>query len=170
MVDHLKECTNSSAVYVGKVTLPIKKINDNADDTAHIIPDAVPHIEFIHASKGCESMVDKILLQEQGITYGLFTAGENPEEPPEQAAEDSAGEPEEDEDGNPIIKVKKPKETFPKHILVDEVVEEPRMHYYEVPKLGSYLAIKLEYDSCVTEESFDAAVFDYKEVNAKRRV
>jgi len=43
-VDHLKVYTESSAVYVGKVTLPIKKINDNADDTAHINPDAVPQI------------------------------------------------------------------------------------------------------------------------------
>ena len=37
------------------------------------------------------------------------------------------------------------KEVLPKHILIPEVVREPRIHYYDVPKLGSYLTIKLEY-------------------------
>jgi len=52
--------------------------------------------------------------------------------------------------------------------LVDEVVEEGRMHFYQVPKLGSYLTIKMEYNSCLTEEAFDAAVSDFKEVNVKK--
>ena len=114
-------------------------------------------------------MVDKILLQEQGITYGLFSGEEAEEEKKEEAPGEGEEEEELDEEGNPIPKPKKePKERLPKHILVDEVVEEPRMHFYKVPRLGSYLAIKLEYDSCLTEEAFDSAVFDYKETDAKR--
>lgn len=35
------------------------------------------------------------------------------------------------------------------------------MHYYDVPKLGSYLAIKLEYESCLFEQAFDEAVIDF---------
>jgi len=45
--------------------------------------------------------------------------------------------------------------------MIEEVVEEPRIHFYQVPRLGSYLAIKLEYDSCLSEEAFDAAVIDF---------
>ena len=45
-----------------------------------------------------------------------------------------------------------------------EVVREPRMHYYKVPKLGSYLAIKLEYDSCLFEGALDAAISDFVEL------
>lgn len=37
------------------------------------------------------------------------------------------------------------------------------MFYYQVPRLGSYLAIKLEYKSCLFETSYDAAVDNYKE-------
>ena len=43
----------------------------------------------------------------------------------------------------------------PRHIFVKEVVREPRIHFYNVPRLGSYLAIKLEYSACLSEEAFD---------------
>ena len=49
-----------------------------------------------------------------------------------------------------------------------EVVREDRIHFFDVPKLGSYLAIKLEYESCLFEESFDAALANYREVQKKR--
>lgn len=73
------------------------------------------------------------------------------------------GEPSDDEDGKP----KPPKEVppkLPRHILVPEVVREPRMHFYTVPRLGSYLAVRLEYNSCLHEEAFDAAVADFVSV------
>lgn len=47
-------------------------------------------------------------------------------------------------------------------------MREPRIHYFEVPKLGSYFTIKLEYDSCLFEESFDSGLQDYIEVEQKR--
>ena len=94
----------------------------------------------------------------------MFGAEEEPD-PDEQ----KDTEPVSDDDGNAEPKAKKEvKEKFLKHTLVDEVVEESRIHYYKVPKLGSYLAIKMEYNSCITEEAFDAAILDYKETNAKK--
>lgn len=41
------------------------------------------------------------------------------------------------------------------------------MHYYQVPRLGSYFAIKLEYNSCLYEDAFDKAVIDYGDVMDK---
>lgn len=38
------------------------------------------------------------------------------------------------------------------------------MHFFKVPRLGSYLAIKLEYQTCLYEEAFDAAVANYIDV------
>jgi len=55
------------------------------------------------------------------------------------------------------------------HFIVPEIVREPKMHYYRVPKLGSYLAIKLEYDSCLFEESYDDAIDNYNAVNEKQK-
>lgn len=43
------------------------------------------------------------------------------------------------------------------------------MHFFKVPRLGSYLAIKLEYDSCLFEESLNAAVVDYIDVKQKQK-
>ena len=39
------------------------------------------------------------------------------------------------------------------------------MFYYKYPRLGSYMAIKLEFDSCLSEQAFDAAVENYQEVD-----
>jgi len=38
-----------------------------------------------------------------------------------------------------------------------------------VPRLGSYLAIKLEYDSCLFETALDNAVADYIEVRQRQK-
>lgn len=53
--------------------------------------------------------------------------------------------------------------------MVEEVVREKGIKFFKVPKLGSYLAIKLEYKSCLTEEAFDAAVDDYLDVEDKNK-
>jgi hypothetical protein len=43
------------------------------------------------------------------------------------------------------------------------------MHFYKVPRLGCYMAIRLEYESCLFEESLDAAVVDYIEVRLRQK-
>jgi len=57
--------------------------------------------------------------------------------------------------------------TLPRHVLVPEVVREPRIHFYQVPRLGSYLAIKLEYQSCLSVDSYDAGIKDFNVVKQK---
>ena len=80
-------------------------------------------------------MVDQVLAKGSGLTFDVFT--------------DKV-----DEDGKPI-------ETEElNHILVKEVVREPRMHFFKVPRLGSYLAIRLEYDSCLSVEAYNEGVRD----------
>ena len=46
----------------------------------------------------------------------------------------------------------------PEHLLIKEVVREPRIHFFTVPRLGSYLAIKLEYKSCLSVEAYNAGI------------
>ena len=43
------------------------------------------------------------------------------------------------------------------------------MHFYKVPRLGSFLAIKLEYDSCLFEDALNTAVLDYIEVKQRQK-
>ena len=35
------------------------------------------------------------------------------------------------------------------------------MHFFKVPRLGSYMAIPLEYKSCLTQKALDQAIVDY---------
>jgi chromosome condensin MukBEF MukE localization factor len=48
-----------------------------------------------------------------------------------------------------------------KHVYVKEVVREPKMFFYRVPRLRSFMAIPLVYQSCLFEEALDNAVTDY---------
>jgi len=57
----------------------------------------------------------------------------------------------------------------PKTVYVPEVVREPRIHFFQVPKLGSYLSIELKYASCLYEDAFDQAYKDYLECAEKQK-
>ena len=94
-------------------------------------------------------MKDEVILQKEGVTYDLFK-------------DDVTSKT------DPIIIDQTP-EGIPKHIFVEEVVRNKKVKYFQVPKLGSYLAIKLQYDSCLFEEAYDHAVIDYAETNEKVR-
>ena len=152
LVEHLAEFTGASACYVGKVDKPIKGIKDGLkeddDENAHNIAGAQPQVQFLYANAASEEILkDKILDQNQGVTFKLFqddqTHATNP------CIFDGTDGP----DG------------MPKHILIDQVVRNKDIHYYQVPKLGSYLAIKLEYMTCLFEEAYDAAVENYTSIN-----
>ena len=108
-------------------------------------------------------MRGKLLKNDQGIAHSVFGAAAN-NAPAEEGGDADAGDGEGAE-GKPakqntggyapddIIS------TF-KHVFVKEVVREPKMHFYRVPRLGSYLAIPLEYESCLSAAALDAAVAD----------
>jgi len=89
-----------------------------------------------------------VLKKDQGITFDLLKVE------PAPAGSKKKGE------SRPSTPLNEPN-AMPQHILVPEVVREPRIHYYQVPRLGSYLAIKLEYNSCLFEEAFDFALQNY---------
>lgn len=55
------------------------------------------------------------------------------------------------------------------HILVKEVVREPRIHFFKVPKLGSYLAVRLEYQSCLSVEAYNDGVKDALSIRERLR-
>ena len=144
---------------MGNVVNPILPIKEGDGDSAHIDPEAVPQIRFSQASKNHQFLVDKILQQDQGITYGLY---QQDEEVPEGEAEPE--DEEELEEGEEPKPKPPPTEKLPKHLYIEEVVREQRIYYFTVPRLGSYLAIKMEYNSCLFEEAFDAAVIDFQDI------
>lgn len=61
MVTYLKDATCSTAVYIGKVVKPLKKVQEGDNDTAHLNPDAEPEIQFLNANTDHAFMVGKVL-------------------------------------------------------------------------------------------------------------
>ena len=55
-----------------------------------------------------------------------------------------------------------------KHVYVKEVVREKRMNFTRVPRLGSYMAIPLIYNSCMTDEALEESVRDFQEVATRQ--
>jgi len=52
---------------------------------------------------------------------------------------------------------------------VKNVIREATMYYFDVPKMGCFLAVPLNYKSCLNENSFDSGVMDLMDVNAKKQ-
>ena len=111
------------------------ELEEDADDSAHLTERA-EELQFITHTEKAKMMKDQVLKKGQGVTFDVL-------KPQSTEAEKEC----------------------PSYKLVPEVVREESMHYYEVPRLGSYLAIKLEYESCLHAESFDKGLKDYKIIN-----
>ena len=86
--------------------------------------------------------------------FGKVDEGEE-EAPAEEEEEGAAAEKTEETD---LLKTEKYK-------YVPEVVKDPKIHFYKVPRLGCYMAIPLIYQSCMNESSYDTALEDYVEVS-----
>jgi len=108
-------------------------------------------------------MIDKTLNKDQGLTFDVFKNIE------EVKNDEPADDGEDGEEGEKKVAANDLTEKLPPHILVPEVVREPRMHFYRVPRLGSYLAIRLEYDSCLFEEAFDLGLADFLSMRERQK-
>lgn len=76
---YLKDFTNATGVYIGKLVKPRRDISDEDDDKAHIDDENPKVVWYIHASEGQEFMKGNILKSDQGITHDVFREPE-PEE------------------------------------------------------------------------------------------
>ncbi|CBN73873.1 conserved unknown protein [Ectocarpus siliculosus] len=107
-------------------------------------------VEFIAASEGREYMVGKEIkglkegedpedgeAKEEGVTFGLWKKTEQP--PPAEAVYDEEGEIVPDENEPELIP--------PEHVLIENVVRDPRVKFFGIPKLGAYLALPITYGS-----------------------
>lgn len=158
LADHTKEFTGATACYIGKLVAPKLPVGDGDFDDAHVDAGADKIIHFQHATEGYEDLVDKTMTSDQGLLFDVFRDGETGDDDVKSDNEDN-----EEEEGEQKQKKAAP-EKLPHRIVVKEVVREKRMHYFRVPRLGSFMAIRLEYSSCLTEEAFDAGVADMQSV------
>ena len=122
---------------------PKNPIKDADDDSAHIDEASEKIVQFTHADEEHKFLVDETLSKDKGLTFDVF-------------------KDQFDEEGKLIEQAEL------NHVLVKEVVREPRIHFYKVPRLGSYLAVRLEYNSCLSVEAYNDGVKDALKVREDR--
>jgi len=44
------------------------------------------------------------------------------------------------------------------------VVRESKIHFWQVPRLGSFMAVPMIYNSCLSEDAIDKAVSEWHEI------
>lgn len=153
MVDFIEEHTGATGVYIGRLVNPKKPIEDDAGDNDHIDEEAPKVIQYTHATASHKFMVDRVLSPETGVvTHSCFGEQADDEEP--------AADEDEDAEAAPKAKSDDILTTF-KHIYVPEVVRDSRMWFKRVPRLGSFMAVPLAYQSCLSDEALEAALADF---------
>ncbi|KAL4455834.1 hypothetical protein ABPG74_003244 [Tetrahymena malaccensis] len=142
----LEERKGLTGVYIGVKDFQVKKINeDDEDEKAHLDQDKDKVINYIgYSSSQKDIMAGKILSakEEESITAAVF------KEP----------EPRNEDDESPIP---------PTYVYVPDLVKEPRMNYFKIPKLGAYIAFPLKYKSYLKEEFFNDALTKRQEFQAE---
>ena len=138
---------------MGKLEQLKKGITEDDDERAHIDETQPWVIKYIAASKGHEFMLNKSLnVSPECLTNNVFN---EKVETPEEGAEEGEGKEEGAEE-------KEPKKDDFNSVFVPEVVREPKLKFFRVPKLGSYLAVPMIYNSCLFESASDDAFANYK--------
>jgi hypothetical protein len=155
--DHLTEFAtflwnsmSCTGVYIGSLEQIKLPIDDEDSETAHKDPEGKEIITYVAACDNHEFLVGKTLASDQGpVTYQIWK-------------EQEPGTPRSGESSPPVAS-NRLNTTF-----VPNVIKQPDLHYYDVPKLGCYLAVPLDYDSCLFERSFTRGVENTIEVRKKR--
>lgn len=160
-IQHLKVVSGASNVYIGS-----KQVDDNPppptgdEDEGEVSTDV---IKYVATTDGQEFLLDCKLRANQGITHGVFKADEKDEEE----------EPEEDEDEDGEAKPKEPapepedKSIFLPNVQLGENADD--LHFWGVPNLGSYFAMHLPFDACLSELTLEAAVEKGPEILEMKR-
>jgi len=160
LCNFLQKQFNATGVYVGHVEKMRKPITDDSNDKGHIDEAAPQIIRYIAACDDHKFMIDKTMPAEGTITYQVLhppAAEPGKEEDPNAAppAEPNATEQKTE------TEIKK-KQEYP-HKFIPDVTKEQKLKFFKVPKLGSYLAVSLKYNSCLYDTSLDKAVEAYYE-------
>ena len=150
IIEFLKSRAFAAAGYIGLQERMKRQITPLDDEKAHIDEESPLVIRYITATANSQFMLDQILKEEEGqATWSVWK--EDEEELPDE-------ELPQDETQKPRVKV----------VSVDDVVTDPRIKFFDVPKLGAYLAVPLTCRTCLSEASFDAGVDDATECRKLR--
>jgi hypothetical protein len=161
LCNYLHKNIGATGVYISKLEPKMKAIADDAGENDHIDDEAPAVLKFKHANNDHQAlMIGAVLSPNQGISHQLFAgAGEDEDAPADDDDEEGITKPKDTD----ILK------TYP-HKYVSHVVRQKEIHFWRVPRLGSFMAIPLVYNSCLSEQALDAAILDWGEVSKRMEV
>ena len=153
--EFLHSNVGSTGVYIGQLEPPRKPIEEDADEDAHLDMASPAIIQFKFANQDHQELLLGTSLQPgQGKAHDVFTEEMT-------TANEALADLEQASDKDTISNFK--------HLFVPEVVRDPKMHYWKVPRLGSYMAIPMVYQSCLSVNAYTQAVEEQQDYQRKCR-
>lgn len=152
---HLKAVTGASAVYIGRkeasADAPPAEEGGGEEGEEADTSNNGSVLKYIAATEGHEFMLENKLLPKQGVTFRVFKQDAPKEEEPAD----------EDEEGGKLKpkKVEPEKEdnsVFVQNVLMGE--DANKMHFWRLPNLGSYFAMRCPYEACLNEKTLEEAM------------
>ena len=184
--ENLKKLVNATGVYVAEYELKRKPVTEEDDENGHIHPSNTKVIRYIGYNNDHSFLHGKCLEPNQGVTYDLINGTpvqqqpnptenaqqENPPQEQQPQAVDPNKPPE-----NPNA-AQKPEEEAVKErpinsLMIEDVVTEPRMKFFREPRLGSYLALDITYNTSMSYASLLSAIQctkEYEEAKAQQEL
>ena len=172
--EQLKKITGATGVYISSYDFKRKAIEKITDDeNAHIDPDNVKVLRYIHWNQDHDFLHGKYLPKKKGITYSIIKGEEVEEEGEEGAGGEEGGEevkeppPQENAGGDEEVeeedKEEQNKDQPVKMMEIQDVVNTKKIHFFREPRLGSYLFFDIGYRSSLNYDSLLSAIKNLQE-------
>ena len=167
--EKFKNIIGATGVYISKYDLKRKyPIDPDADENGHIDPSNTKVLQYVNWCNDHSFLHHQFLSPSEGVTYKLIGKGEGDEEEGEGENPEEKKEEEEGDGDDEEKKEKEPKEEVLKHLIIEEVVNEPKMKFFREPRLGCYYAIDIRYQSSMQYSSLLSAIENFKEYKVKK--
>ncbi|MDR3582065.1 MAG: hypothetical protein P4L67_02200 [Candidatus Pacebacteria bacterium] len=170
---------------MGKVERKKKPITEDSNDKSHIDESEPLIVHYIAASDDHKYMIGKTVKTDDSYTFAWFkpaaaapgaAEGQPPQtEPPVAEHKEEAKSEQKTEAAPagapgtvPAPPPPPPEENNVELRFLKDVTKEPKLKFFRVPRLGSYVAISLTHPTCLQEESLDKAFEAYMDVLKKR--
>ena len=165
--EQLKNIIGATGVYISIYDLKRKEVTSlDEDENAHIDPENINVLRYIHWNNDHDFLHGKILEPKKGVTYQLFmdvSGDEDGEEGEEAPPEKNEGDGEEGEEGE----VDDKKEEVLKSVEIQDVLMDNKIKFFREPRLGSYLAYNISYQSSLSYKSLLSAIANLNTYNEK---
>ena len=174
--EQLKRIIGATGVYVSSYEYKRKLVENITDDeNAHIDPDNIKVLRYIHWNEDHNFLHGKYLPRKRGMTYSIFLNGEEAEDDDEEEEKgEEAKEPPQAEggdadegEGDEVEKETQSKELPVKMLEIQDVVNTKKMYFYREPRLGSYLCFNIGYKSSLNYNSLLSAIKNLQEYQVK---